>query len=205
MVLDPDSPPISPKTARDGKCSQRASNHDLSLEELSSDNVGYDADIEVVRPDHIEEPDSESEDDPAALSGLKRLVWPDTDDELASKMKKLSWHRPKQLRQQARGMRGIYEPKPATSLPDNPSRVNTHGKRSEIDVEMADGREASSSAKRRKQRDDRAGIVHSLDVSDCMDTTTDTDTVRRPKQASQSTRAEVTQDRPAESNDMDLD
>ncbi|RMZ88730.1 hypothetical protein DV736_g4047, partial [Chaetothyriales sp. CBS 134916] len=204
MVFSPDSPPISPKTTRDGKRSQQASNHDLSLEELSSDNVGYDADIEVVRPDHIEEPDSESENDLAALSGLKRLLWPDTDDELASKMKELSWHRPKQLRQRERDIQGLYERKPGTPLLYNPSRVNTHGKRSEIDVEIVDGHEASSPAKRRKRRDDGAAIVHSLDVSDCMDTT-NTDAVKRAQQASQSTKAEVTQDRQADSNKMDLD
>ena len=32
---------------------------DLSIEELSEDEIGYDADIEVLRPDQCEEPDSD--------------------------------------------------------------------------------------------------------------------------------------------------
>ncbi|RMD41570.1 hypothetical protein DV735_g3584, partial [Chaetothyriales sp. CBS 134920] len=204
MVLSPDSPPISPKTTRDGKRAQQTSNNEFSIEELSSDSVGYDADIEVVKPDHIEEPDSESEDDRTALSSLKRLLWPDTDEELASKMKKLSWPRPTQLLPQSRDVPDLMEPKSHTVLPHSPPRVNTYGKRSEIDVEMAYSPEASSSAKRRKRRDDRAGILPGLDAHGHINII-HRDIVRRPKQTPQSTGAEVALERPAESNEMDLD
>ncbi|RMZ82161.1 hypothetical protein DV738_g1852, partial [Chaetothyriales sp. CBS 135597] len=204
MVFGPDSPPISPKTTRDGKRSQQTSNNEFSVEELPSDSVGYDADIEVVKPDHIEEPDSESEDDQTALSSLKRLLWPDTDEELANKMKELSWPRPEQLLPRTRDVPDLIEPKSDTTLLRSSPRVNAYGKRSEIDVEMAHSYEASSAAKRRKRRDDRAGIIPGLDARGNINIV-HRDLVRRPKQTSQSTGAEVTQELPVESNEMDLD
>lgn len=63
---------------------RRESSDDYSVEEISPDDMGYDGDIEVLRPDQYEEPDSDIEDDHA----LRRL-WPDTDDELASRFSKL--------------------------------------------------------------------------------------------------------------------
>ena len=69
-----ESPPISPKTVRHGKRSRQSSKGEVSLGELSQEDAGYDGDIEVIRPDEVEEPDSECEDDDSEL-GLKRLLW----------------------------------------------------------------------------------------------------------------------------------
>ena len=67
---------------------RRESSDGYSIEEIFPDDIGYDGDVEVLRPDQYEEPESEFEDDQA----LKRL-WPDTDEELASRLRRLSCER----------------------------------------------------------------------------------------------------------------
>lgn len=68
-----------------GKRARRRSSDEFYVEEISADDMGYDGDSEVLRPDQYEEAESDFEDDKA----LKRL-WPDTDDELAGKLRRLS-------------------------------------------------------------------------------------------------------------------
>lgn len=68
-----------------GKRHRRESSSELYVEELSPDDMGYDGDVEVLRPDHYEEIDSDFEDDRNV-----RHQWPDTDEELARKLRMLA-------------------------------------------------------------------------------------------------------------------
>jgi hypothetical protein len=115
---------------------------------LSGDDVGYDGDVEVVRPDEVEEPESEPEDSPGL--GMRRLLWPDTDEELATKMKRLGW------RSKHRDLRNdkLLDRPGAKRLSKEADMtdLNQHGKRTEIEVsEMADGPYKGSNSKRRKE------------------------------------------------------
>jgi len=71
---------------RKGKRSRRESDRSLRVEEISPDDMGYDGDIEVVRPDQYEEAESDFEDE----HGKNQWLWPDTDDELAGRLRRLS-------------------------------------------------------------------------------------------------------------------
>ena len=145
-----ESPPISPKTVRHVKRSRQSSKGEVSVGELSQEDTGYDGDIEVVRPDEVEEPESESEDDDSGL-GLKRLLrpWSDTDQELASKMKRLGWM--SQPKKEARGNSLERPGAKQLSKEVDFSHLNQHGKRMEIDVsELVDGHHKAPVAKRRK-------------------------------------------------------
>jgi hypothetical protein len=131
---------------------RRASSDGYSVEEISPDDIGYDGDIEVLRPDQYEEPDSDFEDDPA----LNRL-WPDTDDELASRLRRLSCEREsKSARRQSadRGLKRLSTEMDAEE--ERPSRPRT-----EIEVsEIVDGQAAQPPAKRRKKKADKTPLGH---------------------------------------------
>jgi hypothetical protein len=59
----------------------------LLVHEIPDDETGYDADVEVLRPDEYEEPDSEGENAPSSSESEER--WR---DELVEHMKSLSCH-----------------------------------------------------------------------------------------------------------------
>ena len=143
-----ESPPVSPKTVRHGKRSRQSSMGEISAGNLSQEDVGYDGDIEVIRPDEVEEPETESDDDDST-SDLRRLLWPDADEELAAKMKRLGW---RTKDEDDRGSK--YLEKPGTkrlSKETDPSHLNQHGKRSDFEIsEMAEASHRTPLAKRRK-------------------------------------------------------
>ena len=205
MVFTPDSPPISPKTVKHGKRSRHSSKGELSFEELSADDVGYDADIEVVRPDQIEEPESDFEEDAGSL-GIKHLLWPDTDEELAGKMKKLSWH---SKRPRAKSFQG-HADRPTTPIQEDATRVNKHGKRTEFEVEMMDGHNSAPPAKRRKRKDSGLNMAQRLMGNNRWKGATDTSDRTDDRQTSilESSEATALSDArgpPVDSNEMDLD
>lgn len=143
-----DSPPVSPKTVRHGKRSRQSSKDEVSVGELSQEDIGYDGDVEVVRPDEVEEPESESADDDSGFD-LRRLLWPDADQELADKMKRLDWRSKDEDGHDARSLE-----KPGTkrlSKEADASPLNQHGKRTEIEIsDMGDANQKQPYAKRRK-------------------------------------------------------
>ena len=144
------SPPISPKTIRNPKRSRTSPKDELSVEELNYDDNGYDADVEVLRPDQYEEPESDFEE----ASSLKGLI-PDVDDEITRGMKQLGW------RQAPRRVR----PVPSHGIEHNSddigsSPLNLYGKRAEIDVaEMGAEHIEAPPAKRRKKKGSRLSIA----------------------------------------------
>lgn len=144
-----ESPPISPKTVRHGKRSRQSSRGEVSVGEISPEDTGYDGDVEVVHPDEVEEPETESDNDDTEL-GLRRLLWPDADEELAAKMKRLGWkskdrHPLDRTTLERPGARRL-------SKEADPIQLNQHGKRTEIEVsEMVEGQNQARHAKRRKE------------------------------------------------------
>jgi len=122
---------------------RRQSSDDYSIEEISADDMGYDADVEVLHPDQYEEPESEFEDDQA----LRRL-WPDTDDELSSRLRRLSCEREPKMaqREDLHGGRKRLSAE-MDDEGESAARVNT-----EIEVsELVDGQAAQPPTKRRKR------------------------------------------------------
>jgi hypothetical protein len=143
-----ESPPISPKTVRQPKRS-RPPSRDAATSTSPQEDTGYDGDIEVVRPDEIEEPESESEVESIG-SGLRRILWSDTDEDLASRMRRLGWRSKDKSEQYHKHLErpGARRLSKEADL----SHVNEHGKRTELEVsEMVDGQMVARYAKRRKE------------------------------------------------------
>ena len=146
-----ESPPVSPKTVRHGKRSRQSSKGSVSLGEISQEDTGYDGDVEVVRPDEVEELESEDEHDGSGV-GLRSLLWPDTvtDEDLAARMKKLGW---RSKEKEDRSSRSLERPGAKRLSRDaDPSHLNQHGKRTEIEIsELLDSHHKTSYAKRTKE------------------------------------------------------
>jgi hypothetical protein len=143
------SPPISPKTVRQPKRSRQSSKSEISIQELSQDDdCGYDGDVEVVRPDQYEEPETESEDEKPA----NHLI-PDIDEEITRGMRQLGWRQPS-IRLQTTGNSTEHN----SGLDSSP--LNRYGKRAEFAAsELLDGQSHAHPAKRRKRRQSRTNIA----------------------------------------------
>ena len=143
-----ESPPVSPKTVRHGKRSRQSSTGQVSVRDLSQEDTGYDGDVEIVRPDEVEEPESEFENEDTDFD-LRRLLWPDTDEELASKMKRLGW---KSKDKDARNDNKLEKPgAKRLSKEADPSYLNQYGKRTDFEIsEMADASHKTPDSKRRR-------------------------------------------------------
>lgn len=141
------SPPISPKTIRHPKRSRQSSKSEVSVQELGQDDQGYDGDVEVIRPDQYEEPETESDEDKPPCRTI-----PDVDEEITRGMRRLGWqqcaprlHTSGQVQEQ----RSDVESSP----------LNRYGKRTEFNVsELADAHDQARPAKRRKHRGSRSSI-----------------------------------------------
>ena len=145
-----DSPPASPKTVRHDKRSRPSSKGEMSVGELSQEDIGYDGDVEVVHPDEVEEPESESEDDDSVFD-LRRLLWPDADQELADKMKRLGWRSKDDDGPDGRSLEKPGTKRLSRETGSNPNPVNHHGKRTEMEIsDMGDANHKQPYAKRRK-------------------------------------------------------
>ncbi|KIW11399.1 hypothetical protein PV08_10699 [Exophiala spinifera] len=134
---------------------QDSFDHEIQIEELSPDDMAYDGDTEVLRPDQYEDIDSDFEDDRA----LRRL-WPDTDDELAGRLRRLSCDarkdNPKDPSDEARGQ------KRQSAEMDLENEPSPH-KRTEIEVlEVVDGQPEQRPIKRRRKRATKSNIAHRL-------------------------------------------
>ncbi|KAL2404821.1 hypothetical protein ABEF93_007797 [Exophiala dermatitidis] len=144
-------------TSKRAKRPRRESSDGFSIEELSTDDMGYDGDVEVLHPDEYEEPESESGDN----KSLWR-VWPDTDDELAGRLRRLSWEphgstttapcRPRHKRT-SQEMEDVDHGSPSPL-----------GKRTVIEVsEVVDAKSGQPPLKRRKKRiPSKQSIAHRL-------------------------------------------
>lgn len=145
------SPPISPRTIRQSKRSRQSSKSELSVHELSQDDQGYDGDVEIVRPDQYEEPETESDDDKPTVGLIQSI-----DEEITRGMRQLGWRQPV-ASLQTDGHQGDQQ---SEALPSSP--LNRYGKRTEFDVtELAEQSQAHP-AKRRKNRGSRSSIAHRL-------------------------------------------
>lgn len=138
-----------------GKRPRQDSSGGLCIEEMSPDDMGYDGDIEVLRPDQYEEPESDFEDDKA----LQQL-WPDTDDELAKKLRRLSCD-PHVVASSRRddGDRG----RKRMSKEMDTEHPGPRGKQTEIEVsEVVDGHMEQHPPKRRKKRASKQPLSHRM-------------------------------------------
>ena len=118
--------------------------------------MGYDADIETLRPNEYEDAESDVEEnvDEMVNSGPKSLLWPDIDGELAGKMRQLSWRQTKSTsRPKSEHNRGLKS-KDGHSLP---THLNQYGKRPDLDIaEVMEGQESLPPTKRRRKRSARS-------------------------------------------------
>lgn len=73
---------------RHDKRSRSHSSDELSIEEISPDDMGYDADVEVIKPDNYEEAESDFED-----ASTPQEDWTSVDEELAARMTQLGRER----------------------------------------------------------------------------------------------------------------
>jgi len=148
------APDVSTHRAKRGKRSRQDTRDQLVIEEISPDDMGYDGDIEVVRPDQYEDPASDLEDETI----LKRL-WADTDDELAGGMRRLSCDTRSQSsppkEDSDRGRKRQSKEADTASHPGN--------KKTEIEVsELVDEQDIHRPHKRRRKRSRRPNTAHRL-------------------------------------------
>ncbi|KAJ9499544.1 hypothetical protein H2202_005127 [Exophiala xenobiotica] len=144
-----------------------SSDNELQIEEISPDDMAYDGDTEVLRPDQYEEAESDFGDDRA----LRRL-WPDTDDELAGRLRRLSCDaRTRSPRRQYDGTHGQKRrSKDIDFEQETPPR-----KRTEIEVsELVDGRTEQRPIKRRKKQTPKPSMAHRVAKKQVTGTWTDT-------------------------------
>jgi hypothetical protein len=155
-----ESPPVSPKTVRHGKRSRQSSRGEVSVGELSQEDTGYDGDVEVVRPDEVEEPETESDNDDTESLRFRRLLCGDSkDEELISKMRRLGWKSREMDEQDSHELErpGVKR----LSREVDHSLLNQHGKRTEIEVsELVDSQHQARHAKRRK--DSRSNMARNI-------------------------------------------
>ncbi|OAP58570.1 hypothetical protein AYL99_07660 [Fonsecaea erecta] len=128
---------------------RRESSDGYSVEEISADDMGYDGDIEVLLPDQYEEPDSDFEDD-----HVLRRLWPDTDDELASKLRRLSCDPQRRRGGGERGRKRMSREMEGDGDGDEDEEdADIPLKHTEIEVsELVDGHIEQPPPKRRKNR-----------------------------------------------------
>lgn len=146
------SPPISPKTLRQPKRPRQSSKSEPSVEELGQDDLGYDADVEVVLPDQYEEPESDFEDTrpSKAITAI--------DEEITRGMRQLGW----------RHDRAALATGPVTEHFSDleSSAINQYGKRTEFHVSTpsrTDGRRTLvPPAKRRKRRETHLNVAQQI-------------------------------------------
>jgi hypothetical protein len=127
------------------KRARRKSSDGFTVEEITTDDNGYDGDIEVLRPDQYEEPESDFEDDPAMKN-----FWPDTDEDLASKLRRLSCEPKSQHQQYDRGRKRL-----SSQMDEEGTQLDRHRHRhSDLEVLeiIDDQRPQRPPSKRRKGR-----------------------------------------------------
>lgn len=144
------SPPVSPRTIRHHKRSRASSKGELSVEELDQEDTGYDADVEVVRPDQYEEPESDFDEDNKRPQA--RCITA-IDEEITRGMRALGWRQ-----SDRRSSEPTRSSEVMHGMTSSPISVNSYGKRPERDM-MDIGNAADTqapSAKRRKKRESRS-------------------------------------------------
>jgi hypothetical protein len=138
-----------------GKRPRRESSGELYVEELSPDDMGYDGDVEILRPDHYEEIDSDFEDDKTGQN-----QWPDTDEELARKLRLL-----------ACGPEFVDSSRPEDSEHGKKRRSKemenetppARGAHTDFEVsEMVDGQTEQRPTKKRRKRPSQQSMAHRL-------------------------------------------
>ena len=194
------SPPVSPKTVRLPKRSRQLSKGELSIEELSQDDVGYDADVEVLRPDQYEEPDSDLEQDTKPIKCIATI-----DEEITRGMRHLGW------RQSLPAALTMPITEHFSDLESSP--INQYGKRTEFHaspLRRSEGRSSfASPAKRRKKRDSNINMAQPLMKSNaqaCTDSSDRTEEKRTPSAESftgSTAASEIIQ--PVSDDEMQLD
>ncbi|EXJ95750.1 hypothetical protein A1O1_00874 [Capronia coronata CBS 617.96] len=165
--LAPESSVMAVHKAKRPRPPSRHSSDRLSIEELSPDDMGYDGDVEVLHPDQYEEPESEFERDSGngnALLKVKVKVWPDTDDELAGRLRRLSCE-PHGPRSPGRDDSDRGRKRRSKEMDVDSDHHSPLGKRTVIEVsELVDAKTNQPPLKRRRKRIiiNKASIGHRL-------------------------------------------
>ncbi|KAJ9655933.1 hypothetical protein H2198_005281 [Neophaeococcomyces mojaviensis] len=134
--------------SRRSKRLRKESSSEISIEELSPDDMGYDADVEALQPDQYEEADSEPEE-----TSTPKKKFPSIDEELSARMKHLG-----------KNTSGTNSPYDGNSMRGRKRRIvhqnsnsdqlgHGHAPTSELEVmEILDRSAISPPAKRRRKR-----------------------------------------------------
>lgn len=137
-----------------GKRPRRESSDELYIEELSPDDIGYDGDAEVLRPDEYEEIESDFEDEKEAQN-----AWPSTEEELARQLGLLACG--PEISGSSRPDEGDLNKKRRSKEMDNES-PSAHSGHADFEVsEMVDGQAEQGPIKKRRKRA-KYGIAYRL-------------------------------------------
>lgn len=144
--------------AKKSRPPRRDSIDQLSIEELSPDDMGYDGDVEILHPDQYEEPESDFEDGNKAVW----KVWPDLDDELAGRLRRLSYD-PQIPEPQTPSRDGSDRGRKRRSREMEGGCQSPLDRHTVIEVsEMVDAKTGQPSLKRRKKKPSKHSIAHRL-------------------------------------------
>lgn len=167
---------MSFERSRHGKRPRRESSGDLQVEELSPDDMGYDGDVEILRPDHYEEVESDFEDEAGQIQ--KQVEWPDADEELARKLRRLRCDPPPSSSPKMdNGERGLKRQSVAMDEEGSRAQFPT----SELEVsELVEGQtQHPPPSKRRKKRSSQQIMAHRLARKQAGNTWSDTTDTER--------------------------
>ncbi|KAK5057491.1 hypothetical protein LTR84_011491 [Exophiala bonariae] len=138
-----------------GKRPRRESSDELYIEELSPDDIGYDGDAEVLRPDEYEDVDSDFEDEKHATK-----VWPSTEEELARQLELLACG--PEITGSSRLDEGDVNKKRRSKEMEHES-LSANGGHADFEVsEMVDGQAEQRPIKKRRKRASQYGIAYRL-------------------------------------------
>jgi hypothetical protein len=139
-----------------GKRPRRESSNEIYVEEMSPDEMGYDGDVEILRPDQYEDAESDFED-----HNPRKRLWPDTDDELAGRLRRLSCDPSLLDLQQPEDSARVGAKRQSKEM-DVDDRASGP-RRTEIEVsELVDGQAEQRPVKRRKRRGSKSNMAHRM-------------------------------------------
>ncbi len=131
---------------------------ELLIQEIPDDEIRYDADVEVLRPDAYEEPDSERSE---AASSTKSEGH--RDNELVKHMKSLSCNTDSQLHSNEEGSRAGRKRRSKDAFGAAATQISNALSGNQIEVtEVPDDGDKGPSAKRTRRRSRRSKIADGL-------------------------------------------
>lgn len=149
------------------KDNPRQTSSEFHIHEIQDNEIGYDADVEILRPDAYEEPDSEKSEGPASPTENEDHLR----NELVQHMKSLSCNPDARVLSQEVDLGRRHKRRSTDAFRASNTRSSTPLSESQLEVtEIADDQDSRPPLKRARRRRRRSrpacGLVHKLLTSE---------------------------------------